>query len=142
MFYHSSSYTANPIACAAAVANLDVWVKEPVRERVAALAAAQSGRIASLASDERFETVRQLGTITAVDFRVERAGYLAAIGPKLYVALGISGAIQHMIGVANTETIVAVNSDPNAAILKQCDYYIVGNVEDTVPQLVEALEKA
>jgi adenosylmethionine-8-amino-7-oxononanoate aminotransferase len=84
MFYHSSSYTANPIACAAAVANLDVWVKEPVRERVAGLAAAQSGRIASLAGDERFENVRQLGTITAVDFRVERAGYLAAIGPKLY----------------------------------------------------------
>jgi adenosylmethionine-8-amino-7-oxononanoate aminotransferase len=84
MFYHSSSYTANPIACAAAVANLNVWEKEPVRERVAALTAAQSGRIASLAGDERFENVRQLGTITAVDFRVERAGYLAAIGPKLY----------------------------------------------------------
>jgi electron transfer flavoprotein alpha subunit len=63
-----------------------------------------------------------------------------SIGPKIYVALGISGAIQHMIGVANTETIVAINSDPNAPIFKQCDYYIVGTVEDTVPQLVEALE--
>lgn len=63
-----------------------------------------------------------------------------SIGPKLYVALGISGAIQHMIGVANTETIVAINSDPNAPIFRQCDYYIVGTVEDTVPQLVQALE--
>ena len=63
-----------------------------------------------------------------------------SIGSKLYIALGISGAIQHMIGVANTETIVAVNSDPNAPIFKQCDYYVVGNVEDTVPQLVQALE--
>jgi len=63
-----------------------------------------------------------------------------SIGPKIYVALGISGAIQHMIGVANTETIVAINSDPNAPIFKQCDYYIVGTVEDTVPRLVEALE--
>jgi electron transfer flavoprotein alpha subunit len=63
-----------------------------------------------------------------------------SIGPKLYVALGISGAIQHMIGVANTDTIIAVNSDPNAPIFKQCDYYIVGSVEDTVPQLVQALE--
>ena len=62
-----------------------------------------------------------------------------SVGPKLYIALGISGAIQHMIGVANTETIIAVNSDPNAPILKQCDYYIVGSVEDTVPQLVAAL---
>ena len=46
-----------------------------------------------------------------------------------------------MIGVANTQTIIAINSDPNALIFKQCDYYIVGNVEDAVPQLVEALEE-
>jgi len=63
-----------------------------------------------------------------------------SVGPKLYIALGISGAIQHMIGVANTETIVAVNSDPNAPIFKQCDYYIVGTLEDVIPQLVEALQ--
>jgi electron transfer flavoprotein alpha subunit len=65
-----------------------------------------------------------------------------SIGPKLYIALGISGAIQHMIGVANTETIVAVNSDPNAPIFKQCDYYIVGTAEETVPRLVQALPEA
>jgi len=63
-----------------------------------------------------------------------------SIGPKLYFALGISGAIQHMIGVANTETIIAINSDPNAPIFKQCDYYIVGTVEDIVPNLVQELE--
>ncbi len=63
-----------------------------------------------------------------------------SIGPKLYIALGISGAIQHMIGVANTDTIIAINSDPNAPIFKQCDYYIVGNIEDTIPKLVQALE--
>ena len=45
-----------------------------------------------------------------------------------------------MIGVANTHTIVAINSDPNAPIFKQCDYYIVGTVEDIVPKLVEALQ--
>jgi len=84
MFYHSSSYTANPIACAAAVANLNVWAKEPVRERVAALTASQSARLEALQTDPRFENVRQLGTITAVDFKVEEAGYLAAVGPKLY----------------------------------------------------------
>ncbi len=63
-----------------------------------------------------------------------------SVGPKLYFALGISGAIQHMIGVANTETIIAINSDPNAPIFKQCDYYIVGTVEDIVPRLVQELE--
>ncbi len=63
-----------------------------------------------------------------------------SVGPKLYIALGISGAIQHMIGVANAETIVAVNSDPDAPIFKQCDYYVVGTVEETVPRLVQQLE--
>jgi len=74
--------------------------------------------------------------------RIHQVGQTGtAVGPKLYVALGISGAIQHMIGVANTETIIAINSDPGAAIFKQCDYYIVGAVEDIVPQLVAALEE-
>ena len=63
-----------------------------------------------------------------------------SVGPKLYIAMGISGAIQHMIGVANAETIIAINTDPDAPIFKQCDYYIVGTVEDVVPQLVKALE--
>jgi electron transfer flavoprotein alpha subunit len=72
--------------------------------------------------------------------RVHQVGQTGtSVGPKLYVALGISGAIQHMIGVANTETIVAINSDPNAPIFKQCDYYIVGNAEDTIPQLAKEL---
>jgi electron transfer flavoprotein alpha subunit len=62
-----------------------------------------------------------------------------SVGPKLYLALGISGAIQHMIGVANTETIIAVNNDPNAPIFKQCDYYIVGDVEKIVPELSASL---
>jgi electron transfer flavoprotein alpha subunit len=73
--------------------------------------------------------------------RVHQVGQTGtAVGPKLYIALGISGAIQHMIGVANTDTIIAINSDPHAPIFKQCDYYIIGNVEDTVPQLIQALE--
>ncbi len=75
--------------------------------------------------------------------RVHQVGQTGtAVGPKLYVAIGISGAIQHMIGVANTETIVAINSDPSAPIFKQCDYYIVGTAEDVIPELVQALENA
>jgi electron transfer flavoprotein alpha subunit len=74
--------------------------------------------------------------------RIHQVGQTGtSVGPKLYVALGISGAIQHMIGVANTETIVAINSDPNAPIFKQCDYYMIGNVEDVIPKLAEALQQ-
>jgi len=73
--------------------------------------------------------------------RIHQVGQTGtAVGPKLYVAIGISGAIQHMIGVANTETIVAINTDPNAPIFKQCDYYIIGNAEQVVPELAEAIK--
>ncbi len=94
-------------------------LKAPV-ERGASRAAVEQGFA------ERIHQVGQTGT---------------AVGPKLYIAIGISGAIQHMIGVANTETIVAINSDPNAAIFKQCDYYIVGTAEDVIPQLAGALQE-
>lgn len=82
-FFHSSSFTANPIACAAAVANIGVWRDEPVRERVAALSAAQAAGITRFAGDPRFQNARAMGTIAAVDIVTPDAGYLAEIGPRL-----------------------------------------------------------
>ena len=82
-FFHSSSYTANPIACAAAVANLDIWRTEPVADRVAALAAGHAERLAPFRADTRFVNVRQLGAIAALDLAVGDAGYLAGVGPRL-----------------------------------------------------------
>ena len=75
--------------------------------------------------------------------RIHQVGQTGtAVGPKLYVAMGISGAIQHMIGVANTEVIVAINTDPNAPIFKSADYYIVGDANQIVPKLVQEIQAA
>jgi adenosylmethionine---8-amino-7-oxononanoate aminotransferase len=83
-FFHSSSYTANPIACAAALANLDVWQSEPVLKRIAGLSAMQEARLDRFRVDRRFRNVRQIGTIAALDIAVDDEGYLADIGPRLY----------------------------------------------------------
>ena len=82
-FFHSSSYTANPIACAAALANVEIWRDEPVAERVAALSAKQAAGLQRFSDNPRFTDSRATGTITALDLRTGSAGYLAEIGPKL-----------------------------------------------------------
>lgn len=82
-FFHSSSYTANPVACAAAAANLKLWDDENTKWRLADVAAMQAEAIARFKTDKRFENVRRTGTITALDLKANDAGYLASIGPKL-----------------------------------------------------------
>ncbi len=82
-FFHSSSYTANPIACAAARANLGVWRDEPVRERITMLAQMQEERLAPFRADPRVTNVRRIGTVAALDLKVSDPGYLADAGPKL-----------------------------------------------------------
>ncbi len=67
MFFHSSSYTANPIACAAARANLTIWRDEPVLDRIADLSQRQRTRHAPLAGQPMFRNVRQIGTVTALE---------------------------------------------------------------------------
>lgn len=82
-FFHSSSYTANPIACAAALANIEVWRTEPVMERIASISRMQAERAKRFEGDHRFSDIRLSGTIAAFELSVERAGYLAEIGPEL-----------------------------------------------------------
>jgi len=83
MFFHSSSYTANPIACAAAAANLAIWRDEPVAERIASLARRQQTRLETLADHPNIRNARHIGTVAAMELAEGESDYLSSRGPAL-----------------------------------------------------------
>jgi electron transfer flavoprotein alpha subunit len=107
-----------------------------------------------LGKKENFELAEQLaesmGGAVAATRAVVDAGwypYAAQIGqtgktvaPKIYLALGISGAIQHKVGMQNSENIVVINKDQNAPIFEFCDLGVVGDLHKIVPKLTEAIK--
>ncbi len=107
-----------------------------------------------LGQKENFELAEQLaeamGGAVAATRAVVDAGwypYAAQIGqtgktvaPKLYLAAGISGAIQHKVGMQNSENILAINKDQNAPIFEFCDFGVVGDLHKIVPKLTEAIK--
>jgi electron transfer flavoprotein alpha subunit len=106
-------------------------------------------------SQENIALARKLADVLGGDIAASRpicdAGWLPidrqigssgqTVAPKLYIALGISGAIQHLVGMKNAGTIVAVNKDPEAPIFDIADYGIVGDLFEVVPVLTEEIQK-
>jgi adenosylmethionine-8-amino-7-oxononanoate aminotransferase len=97
-FFHSSSYTANAIACAAAGANLEIWKSEPVPARVQSLEKAQTNELAKIRKDDRFANARQLGTIAAFELAQSENGYLANVALTLRQKLLDRGVLLRPLG--------------------------------------------
>jgi adenosylmethionine-8-amino-7-oxononanoate aminotransferase len=127
-FFHSSSYTANPIACAAALANLEIWAREPVMERIGRVTALHTERLDRFRDDRRFTNVRQIGTIAALDIVASDAGYMADIGPRLYQSFRARGLLVRPLG--NTIYIMP----PYCSSASELDlvYEAIGEIADDI----------
>lgn len=109
-----------------------------------------------LGSEQGFELVHQLaktlGGVVGASRDVVEAGWIehyhqvgqtgVTVTPKIYFAIGISGAIQHIVGMKNSGMIIAINKDPEAAIFNSCHFGIVGDAFEIVPLLVKEFNKA
>ncbi len=97
-FFHSSSFTGNPMACAAAIANLEIWSEEPVLERIAKIQQSHARAAEWFSVRPDVADCRVLGSIFAIDVRDDRAGYLSGLAPKIYNFMMESGILLRPIG--------------------------------------------
>ncbi len=142
------------------VGDLRMKPEEPFQEAKASVDLTKSGIIVAIGrgikSQENIEKAQELADVLGADLAASRpicdAEWLPidrqigssgqTVAPKVYIALGISGAIQHIVGMKNAGTIIAVNKDAEAPIFDIADYGIVGDIFEVMPVLVEEIKKA
>jgi electron transfer flavoprotein alpha subunit len=142
------------------VGDIRMTPEEPFQEAKASVDLTKSGIIVAVGrgikSQENIALAQQLADALGADLAASRpicdADWLPidrqigssgqTVAPKLYIALGISGAIQHIVGMKNSGTIVAVNKDAEAPIFDIADYGIVGDLFEAVPAMIDEIKKA
>jgi len=155
---HGSGAAVRSVAAAVDPATIRQTADAPFREAKQAVDLSQAERIVSVGrgikAPENIELAKQLAAALNAEIAASRpicdAAWLPmerqvgssgqTVAPKLYLALGISGAIQHVVGMKGAKTIVAINKDPEAPIFEIADYGIAGDLFEIVPAMIEALK--
>jgi electron transfer flavoprotein alpha subunit len=154
----ASPAPVRPMAVAIDAASIRQKPEPPFQEARQAVDLSQAERIVSVGrgikEQDKLPIARQLAEALHAELAASRpicdAGWLPmerqvgssgqTVAPKLYLALGISGAIQHLVGMKGSQTIAAINKDPDAPIFEIADYGIVGDLFEIVPAMIEALK--